>query len=80
MKKNDLAAIILIVAIALVASYFLANNFIGSPENTPVEVEVVTPVDDSFPTPDTRVFGEGAIDPTVTITPGSAGSQQPFAQ
>lgn len=78
MKKNDIAAIVLIASIALVISYFVANSFIGQPENNPVEVEVVTPIDADFPAPDNRTFNDKSIDPTVTITPGSPGTNQPF--
>ncbi len=79
MKKNDVAAIILIVAISLLISYFVANSLIGSPENNPVEVETVTPIDANFPVPDTRVFNEAAIDPTVDIPAPSPSTNQPFA-
>ncbi len=78
MKKNDIAAIVLIVAIAMVISYFIANSLIGQPENNPVEVEVVTPIDADFPAPDNRTFNDNSIDPTVTIAPGTPGNNQPF--
>jgi hypothetical protein len=78
MKKNDIAAIVLIVMFASVFSYIAAANFIGTPENNPVQVEVVTPVNDTFKTPDSRIFNEQAIDPTVEIRNGSQGSERPF--
>lgn len=78
MKKNDIAAIILIVAIAGVLSYFIANALIGAPENDPVQIENVTPIGSSFPTPDDRVFGTEAIDPTVEIEGSGESAEQPF--
>lgn len=79
MKKNDLAAIILIVVVASVISYFVANSLIGSPQNDPVQVEQVTPIQATFPPPDPRIFNDKAIDPTVEIEGGSEATDQPFA-
>lgn len=78
MKKNDIAAVIVIVAIAGVFSYFIANAVIGTPQNDPVQVEKVSPIGPSFPTPDTRVFNDKAIDPTVEISGDGQASNQPF--
>lgn len=78
MKKNDIAAIILIVAVAGVFSYFIANALIGKPKNNPVEVEQVTPIGPNFPTPDSRVFNDQAIDPTVEINQDGQSTGQPF--
>lgn len=79
MKKNDIAAVVLIVAIAGVISYFIANAVIGRPANNPVEVEQVTPIGPNFPTPDERVFNSNALDPTVEVEPGGQAADQPFA-
>ena len=79
MKKNDIAAVIVIVAIAGVASYFIANAVIGKPKNNPVQVEQVTPIGSSFPTPDSRVFNEQSVDPTVEINQDGQSTGQPFA-
>lgn len=78
MKKNDIAAVLLIVALAGVASYFIANAVIGKPQNDPVQVEKVTPIGATFPTPDARVFNDKAIDPTVEISGDGQVSNQPF--
>ncbi len=78
MKKNDIAAIILIVMFASVISYFIASNVIGSPANSPVSVEQVTAIDGTFPKPDERIFNDKAIDPTVEIKGGSQPSEKPF--
>ncbi len=78
MKKNDLAAIVLIVALAGVIAYFAANAVIGTPQNAPVSVEKVTPISDSFPAPDSRVFNDKSIDPTVEITGNGQSTDTPF--
>lgn len=79
MKKNDIAAVVLIVAIAGVVSYFIANTIIGKPNNDPVEVEQVTSIAPTFPTPDPRVFNGQAIDPTVEVSGDGQSTDQPFA-
>jgi hypothetical protein len=79
MKKNDIAAVIVIVAIAGVFSYVIANAVIGKPANNPVQVEQVSPIGSTFPSPDTRVFNEQAVDPTVEINGGGQATDRPFA-
>lgn len=78
MKQNDIAAIVLIVAVTGVISYFVANAVIGQPKNNPVQVEQITTIEPNFPTPDTRVFNDQAIDPTVTINGNGQATDQPF--
>lgn len=78
MKKNDIAIVIVIVAVAGVVSYFLANAVIGRPNNNPVEVEQVTPIAPNFPAPDSRVFNSNGIDPTVEIDGDGQSAGQPF--
>ena len=77
MKKNDIAAIVLIVALATVVSYLVANTVIGQPQNDPVQVEQVTPIGASFNAPDSRIFNDKAIDPTVKVKGGSS-ADKPF--
>lgn len=78
MKKNDIAAIVVIVVIAGIVSYFIANAVVGKPQNDPVKIEKVTPIGQSFPKPDSRVFNDKAIDPTVEISGDGQVSNQPF--
>jgi hypothetical protein len=79
MKKNDIAAIILIVAFSGIISYFIANAVIGKPSNDPVQVEQITPVGETFPVPDSRVFNDEAVDPTVEISGDGQSTDQVFA-
>lgn len=78
MKQNDIAALVIIVAVAGVIAYFTSSAVIGTPQNDPVQVEKVTPINDSFPIPDERVFNEKAIDPTVEIRGGGTSPDTPF--
>ena len=79
MKKNDIAAIVLIVAIAGVIAYFIADAVIGKPANNPVQVEQVTSIAPNFPTPDSRVFNDKAVDPTVEVNGDGQSADQPFS-
>lgn len=80
MKKNDLALLVLIVAIAVVVSYFVGKSVIGDPNTKAIQVETAQPISDSFPQPDQRVFNDKAIDPAVNITIGGKNSNtNPFS-
>ena len=78
MRKNDIAAIILIVVMAGVIAYFIANSLIGKPANNPVQVEQVSPIAPNFPAPDSRVFNDGAVDPTVEVSGDGQSADEPF--
>lgn len=78
MRKNDIAALILIIALAGVISYFVANAVIGQPQNNPVEIEEVAPVGPTFPAADPRIFNDQAIDPTVEIKGDGQATDKPF--
>ena len=80
MKKNDIAMLILIVSIAVVASFLVGKTLIGTPANTPVDVDVVQPINGSFSTPDTAIFNSQSINPTPTISIGNANQPSPFGQ
>ena len=79
MKKNDLAALLVIIVIGGVFSYFIANAVIGKPKNNPVQVETVTTIAPTFPTPDSRVFNSEAVDPTVEVSGDGQSANQPFS-
>lgn len=78
MKQNDIAAIVLIAALAGVISYFVASSVIGSPQNDPVQVEKVSPISATFPAPDPRIFNDRAIDATVEIQGDGENTNQLF--
>lgn len=78
MKQNDIAALVLIVAITAVIAYFIANAVIGTPQNDAVEIEKVSPIGQTFIAPDPRVFNDNAIDPTVNIEGDGPSAESPF--
>lgn len=79
MKQNDILGLVLIVIIAGVIAYFVANAVIGVPQNNPVQVEKVAPIASGFPAPDSRVFNDRSVDPTVEVSGGTQNPNNPFA-
>lgn len=80
MKKNDIALLILIVSLSLIASYFLLSTLLVKPSATRGAVEVVEPISAELTEPSDKIFNEKAIDPTVVIEIGNPANQQPFQQ
>lgn len=78
MKKNDIALIVLIVSISLVATYFLAKAILGEPQSNTVKAEVVEPISADLTQPSSAIFNKDAINPTVDIEIGNSANQQPF--
>jgi hypothetical protein len=78
MKKNELALIILIVSIAMAATYFTVAAFIPAPGKTPVKVEVAEAIEPTVVQPSKDVFNKDAINPTVKVSIGNQSNQQPF--
>lgn len=77
-KQSDLATLILVISISLVASFFIGNALINTPENRSSEVEVVSPISPDFVQPSTDIFNDNAINPTETIKIGNSNQNQPF--
>lgn len=78
MKKNDIALIVLIVSVSLVATYFVAKAVIGEPQNQSAKAEVVEPISAELVQPQPKIFNKDAINPTVDIEIGDSSNQQPF--
>ncbi len=77
-RQKDIAALILIVSVVLVVSYLAGNAIINSPKNRSAEVEVVTPIDPDFPSPDPKIFNSESINPTEIIRIGGNKTDKPF--
>lgn len=77
MKKKDL---ILIVAVAIVASIFsfIISNFLITGGSKQLEAETVQKISSEFQSPDKNVFNEQAINPTKLIEIGNNNNQKPF--
>lgn len=80
-KQSDIAVIILVASISLVASYFIGNSIINTDANRSTDVEVAVPISPEFPQPSTRIFHDDAINPTELIQIGNEQSDdRPFNQ
>lgn len=78
MKKNDLALLILIASVALVASYFITQAIVGNPQQRSVEVPTAEAISTEVVQPEAKTFNTGAINPTVEVNIGNSANQQPF--
>lgn len=78
MKQQDIALVIMIVAIAGVLSFFVSKQLF-SPKNHQQQAEVVQPITADFSKPDERYFNNQAFDPTQTITIGQSANPDPFS-
>jgi len=78
MKQKDLALIVVVVFISIIASLFISNALITAPKNRQTKVEVVEPISADFPTPDNKYFNSNALDPTQLIQIGDTNNAKPF--
>jgi len=73
MKKTDVAMIILIASISILAAYFIAGSLpVFRDVNKPVKVKTATPITKKIVEPDASLFNTQAINPTVEVIIGSA--------
>jgi hypothetical protein len=80
MKKQDIAIIILIVAISALAAYLIGRAVVGDPQQQSVQVPTVEAISTNVEEPDSRVFNDDAINPTVEINIGDSSNEQPFSR
>ena len=78
MKKSDWAAIILIVALVGIASYFVVGAIMPSPSENPQSVPIATGITSDIVEPSKEIFNADAINPTVRITIGNQSDERPF--
>lgn len=78
MKRSDIAVIILLASIALVAGYFIGQAILSSDGKKQEEVEVVDPIVAEVVEPDKQTFNETAINPAVQVMIGESANAKPF--
>lgn len=79
-KQSDIAVIILVSSLSLVASYFIGNTIINTDQNRSAEVEVANPISPNFSQPSANIFNDQAINPTELIRIGDDSTDTPFNQ
>lgn len=78
MKQKDVALIVIVGFISVLASYFVSNLLFSSPDSRKQTAEVVDPIQDTFSEPDKKYFNTESIDPTQLIRIGDNANQAPF--
>ncbi len=78
MKKNDLAALILIASVSLLVAWLIANSFIGEPKSSAQKVKTVQTIQADVEQPDKSIFNKKAINPTVESSIGKSSDSLPF--
>ena len=71
MKNSDIATVILIASLSMLAAYFIADAVIGRPDQASVKVRTVDAISSDVAEPDPSVFNKEAINPTVEVIIGS---------
>lgn len=75
MKKSDIATLILISSVSVIAAYFVAGALIGSPSDEKVTVKTVEAISSTIDEPDPSIFSDNAINPTIEVVIGGSQSQ-----
>lgn len=74
MKNTDIAAVILIASLSMLAAYFIADAVIGRPDAETAKVRTIDPLVSDVTPPDATVFNKDAINPTVEVIIGGQSS------
>ena len=78
MKKTDIAMIILIASVSVIAAYFIVGAIpMLSNVNKPVSVPTINEYSANVGDPDKTIFYKGTLNPTVQITIGNGNSPAP---
>ena len=71
MKRSDIVTIVLVALIGVFATYFLGKLVVGDPKEASASFKVIEPITADLVSPDSEVFNEDAINPTVEVFVGS---------
>lgn len=73
MKKTDLAMLILIATVSVLAAFFITKAVMGEQATEEIKVKTIQKIDTAVVEPDPEIFNERAINPAVEvqITPGN---------
>lgn len=80
MKKNEIALLILIIAVSVGVAYAIGQSIFGNVTAKKVEVETATAISSEVTPPSEAIFNDKAINPTVQVRIGDPSNQQPFGQ
>lgn len=80
MKKNEIALLIIVVALSVGIAYAIGQSIFGNATTKPVDVEKATAISAGIDYPSEVIFNENAINPTVPVRIGDPSNQQPFGE
>lgn len=72
MKRTDIAMIILIASVSILAAFFATNALLGDVSTEEVTVKTIEPIDATVAEPDPAIFNEDAINPAVEVQVGAS--------
>ncbi len=67
MKKTDIAMIVLIATVCVVAAFFITRGVLGDPGAETVKVKTVEQISSEITEPDPTIFNSDAINPAVQV-------------
>lgn len=70
MKKTDIAMIILIATISVLAAFFITRSIMGNPSEEEVKVKTIDRISGTITEPSDKIFNDDAINPAVKIEIG----------
>jgi hypothetical protein len=80
MKNTDIALIILISTISVVASYFIGNAILGDPNDRVESVSYMAPISGDVDQPDSDTYNAYALNPTVEVYVGNCGPLEQWSE
>ena len=72
MKKTDIAMIVLIATISVVAAFFATSALLGEAASETTSVPTIEAISSEIVQPSEAIFNENAINPAVEVQVGSA--------
>ncbi len=78
MKQKDLAMILIMVFISVVAAIVVSKWIFASPKNQQQTAEVVDVISSDFSPPSTKYFNADSVNPTQQIEIGGNSNPNPF--
>ena len=80
MKKTDIAMIVIIASISVLATFFIAKTIVGDSYTGNTKVKTIEKIDSSIIEPSSDIFNKDAINPAVQVqineTSGSTSGAQ----
>lgn len=67
MKKTDIAMVILIATISVLAAFFITKAVVGTPSTDTKKAQTIEAIDPTIEQPDTAIFNSEAINPAIKI-------------